>query len=120
MSIIFRQGERNINARLKAKDVEAIIKLYNAGLNCKLIAQMYKVDPTNINHIVQGKTWKHITDNLIILKQTPRMFTVCQVRAIKLAREMGLTYPQLANQFNCAQSTIAGIVKEKSYREITI
>lgn len=53
-------GEKNGHARLSARDVRSIRKLWkDGGLLQREIAQMYGIARTTVNAIVNGYNWKH-------------------------------------------------------------
>lgn len=53
------KGENHGKAKLKQIDVDFIRYLHSKNLNQTLIAKMYKISITNINHIVRNKLWKN-------------------------------------------------------------
>jgi hypothetical protein len=57
------RGEGNGNAELTDALVQEILALHQPGVRgrgCKAIAKQFGVGKTTINHIVTGRTWKHI------------------------------------------------------------
>lgn len=60
------RGEKNGRAKLKEEEVLFIIKLWKSGeYSNKEIARMFKVTRTTIGDIVNGKTWKHLTKDIL-------------------------------------------------------
>lgn len=55
------KGSFNVTSKLKEKDVLKIRKEYLLGnKTLRQLGKKYKVDETNIGHIIRRKTWKHI------------------------------------------------------------
>ena len=55
-----KRGEQHPMAKLSEKDVLKIRKLSEDGLSLRQIAKMFNIDNTNIEYIVNRKTWTHI------------------------------------------------------------
>jgi len=54
-------GEKHNKAKLTAKDVRRIRKLYSwRSVGIYELGEMFGVSGQNIYHIIHGKTWKHI------------------------------------------------------------
>lgn len=56
----FGDGEKHFNAKLTAKQVQRIRKLYSQGKSQRLLAEQFEVSKSNIKHIVRHKSWKTI------------------------------------------------------------
>lgn len=55
------KGARNSNARLTAKQVQSIRKMYNSGrYTQQRLAKRFGVAQATICYAVRGKTWKHL------------------------------------------------------------
>jgi hypothetical protein len=55
------QGEANVKAKLTEADVRAIVDDWNSGSFTKAgLARKYRVWPSNVQHILTGRTWKHL------------------------------------------------------------
>lgn len=53
-------GSRNAMAKLSEGDVIAIRKFWRDGLEKEDLARMFSVTRSNIEYIINGKTWKHV------------------------------------------------------------
>jgi hypothetical protein len=54
------KGEGNAAAKLTEKEVKKIKQLIVMGVSMKRIAKDFKVNPTTIERINNGRTWKHV------------------------------------------------------------
>jgi hypothetical protein len=54
-------GEKNPKAKLKETDIATIIKLNKSGFDALTISRKYSVTSNNIRHIINGKSWKHLS-----------------------------------------------------------
>lgn len=55
------RGERNVKAKLTEADVRALVAAWNAGDVSKAeLARRYGVWPSNVVHILKGRTWAHL------------------------------------------------------------
>lgn len=53
-------GEIHYNSKLTNDKVKLIRQLYRAGHQQKMIAKWFNVDNSNIGHIVNRRSWKHL------------------------------------------------------------
>jgi hypothetical protein len=56
-----QKGEAHAQAKLSEKDVSEIRKLRISGMTCESISQLYGVSQSQISHITNRKSWKHIS-----------------------------------------------------------
>lgn len=56
-----KQGSKHHLAKLTEEKVKEIKKLISQGYKNKEIAELYKVDQSNISHIRSGKRWSHVS-----------------------------------------------------------
>ena len=56
-----RKGEGCHQAKLSSRQVKAIVKAHADGVPKSKLAKRYKVGPSNICHIISGKSWSHLT-----------------------------------------------------------
>lgn len=58
---MYQAGEKNVNAKLKDREILEIRDLYDLGVFAqKEIAYYYGISQRNINCIVNRKTWRHL------------------------------------------------------------
>lgn len=58
------EGIQNPNCKLTVKEVLTIIELYHKGLRQSEIADITGAHRSTVNHVLLGRTWKHITGYL--------------------------------------------------------
>jgi len=57
-----KPGESNISAKLKTKQVRAIVRAVLVNKTpIKVLAEKYDVDPSTIRSIASGRSWRHVT-----------------------------------------------------------
>lgn len=56
-----QKGERNGFSKLKEEDIREMRRLYSEGLSPRKICKLFAVCKTNVENIVYGKTWLHVT-----------------------------------------------------------
>jgi len=57
-----KPGENNISAKLKTKQVRAIVRAVLVNkTSAKVLAERYNVDPSTIRSIASGRSWRHVT-----------------------------------------------------------
>lgn len=56
-----RRGENGGRAKLTEAIVTNIRKLYKNGASPLALAQQFMIKPSNIDNIIYGRTWRHLT-----------------------------------------------------------
>lgn len=55
------RGAANVKAKLDERGVRALVDAWNAGGATKAeLARRFNVWPSNVQHIIHGRTWKHL------------------------------------------------------------
>lgn len=116
------EGERNINSKLKEKDVIDIIKLFSEGLTTTEIFKLYNVSIDSIRNIVSGRTWKNVDrssiENKISHNRSIKLKESDVVEIIHMLSLKKYKYVDIAEIYNVSISTIRDISKNKSWKNI--
>jgi group I intron endonuclease len=107
------------SVKLTVEQVLNVVKLHNENkYSTDEIAQQFNVSRQNINCIINGRTWSHIT-NITYVKDIK--YHVLNERdvleIIRLYNEV--TAKKLAEQFNVTLSTIRAIVSGQNWSHVT-
>ncbi len=112
------RGENVFNAKLKDKDVIAIISALKKGvLSQRDIAATYGVNQSVIHQIKSRKSWAHLSDASMTDSVRKKKLSIVDVRAIRKAFNKGENRQQLAGRFGVTWHTINGIVKGTIWKD---
>lgn len=98
----------------------------NILLNYTQISSQYGVCESNINSILCGNHWKHVTKNYNLeelknkLKYSTRKLNDEKVKEIKLRIKNGERQQDIADNYNIARQTVSDIKLGKRWKHITI
>lgn len=120
--VIVLCGEKHPASKLTKANIEDMVKMHEAGDNQETIAKRFAIKRNTISAIFHQKSWRHnsikIDSSTLGHKgeNNPRAI-LSKMDVINIKQQYGeKSYGQLAKQFNVSRSTIAAIIKGRSWR----
>lgn len=113
--------------KLCAEQVQEIVRRRKAGETYRSLAQEFGCSAANLVDIFSGRTWKGVS-NLRYMASKPRLrgvnhpkskLTEEDVRSILRRRQTGITYSQLAREFNVHPVTICTLCLGRTWSHVT-
>lgn len=129
------RGEKNYTSILTEQDVtQILIDIYNDKYQTvDEINKRYNTSSNTIREILDGRTWKNVTDKLKIpllnikekiirdmSKGNASKLNELQVRDIKLKLKSGFSQAQLCREYGVQQGTISNIKNNKSWKWVQV
>ncbi len=118
------RGENSPVAKLTSEQSLEIIRRSLAGERNKTLAEDYGVSPATISKLVRGLRWnglqgaRRTQSRLEGTGNHLAKLTEAKVREIRTAREHGMPYRQLAEQYGVAPSSILAVIQGRTWKHV--
>jgi len=119
---VIPKGEKSHKSKLTDMDVAEIWQMIKSGISKKIVANKFNISLSNIHHILQGKTWTHITDSLgriqKNLKYNRKLNKSQVIEIMNLFASGQYTKLELSKIFNICTRQIHGIVTGEYWKNL--
>jgi len=111
-----QKGENNFASKLTQDQVNEMRLLANTGIPQDVLANQFSVSNGAVSTIVNGKTWKHSFNSLLVPEKHRRLNRE-QVQSIVSNFKSGkYNQRELAEQYRISNSLVSSIVTGRSYK----